>query len=456
MSKLERTAFEFSRAREYFELRELATLTGQEPENFATVVLKELVDNALDGCEMAGVAPHITVEVDGDVTPDDGEIRMSVTDNGGGIPPEVVTKVLDYNIRVSDKSAYRSPTRGAQGNALKAVVGIPHALGGREPIVIEGRGVRHEIRPWIDPAGAVRIEHEESPSSLTDGTRVSVALPVDEQFFDPLHWVRSFALFNPHASLIYHGECEGEKVSDSYKSTGDQFKKYMPSEPTSPHWYTPGNLATLIFAYVGEARNGGRDVPLGEFLRLFKGLTSTKKAKEVASAFAHIKYLSDLEDHQQDIPFLLKSMQDATKAPRHEAIGLVGPEHFENVFRRLYEVEEFNYTKVKSYLPSGLPYTFEAALAVTSSPGHLYCGINFSPAFGDPLEGTLLAGPEFKAHGIRGFLSRGRVLPQSYVWSESPTNTAMAVHIVTPAPIYLDKGKTRIQMETRRAEEEVA
>ena len=88
MSNLERTAFEFSRAREYFELRELTTLTGQEPENFATVVLKELVDNALDGCEMAGVAPHITVEVDGDVTADYGEIRMSVTDNGGGIRPE--------------------------------------------------------------------------------------------------------------------------------------------------------------------------------------------------------------------------------------------------------------------------------------------------------------------------------------------------------------------------------
>jgi hypothetical protein len=32
----------------------------------------------------------------------------------------------------------------------------------------------------------------------------------------------------------------------------------------------------------------------------------------------------------------------------------------------------------------------------------------------------------------------------------------MAVHIVTPAPIYLDKGKTRIQMETHRQEEEVA
>ena len=70
MSKLERTTFEFSRAREYFELKELSTLTGQEPETFAAVVLKELVDNALDGCEMAGVAPYITVEVDGDIAVD--------------------------------------------------------------------------------------------------------------------------------------------------------------------------------------------------------------------------------------------------------------------------------------------------------------------------------------------------------------------------------------------------
>jgi hypothetical protein len=64
--------------------------------------------------------------------------------------------------------------------------------------------------------------------------------------------------------------------------------------------------------------------------------------------------------------------------------------------------------------------------------------------------------PEFKAHGIRGFLSPGRVFPQSYVWSDPPTNTAMAVHIVTPAPDYLNKGKSRIQMETHREGQEVA
>jgi hypothetical protein len=99
-------------------------------------------------------------------------------------------------------------------------------------------------------------------------------------------------------------------------------------------------------------------------------------------------------------------------------------------------------------LPSGLPFTFEFAVAILDEPGHLYCGVNFSPTFGDPLQGTTLAGPKFKADGIRGFLSQGHALPEGDgTWYESPASVAMAAHIVTPAPLFLDRGKTRLNME---------
>ena len=111
MHKLERTSFETSRAAEYFDARELQAQTGQLASNFATVALKELVDNALDASETVGVAPVVSIEVR-----EEGElIRLSVSDNGTGIPPEVVRKVLNFDTRTSDKAAYRSPTRGAQG-----------------------------------------------------------------------------------------------------------------------------------------------------------------------------------------------------------------------------------------------------------------------------------------------------------------------------------------------------
>jgi len=192
--RLERTTFETSRAGEYFDARQLSALAGVPQAEFASVCLKELIDNALDACETARVAPEVGVEVG----QDGGLLRLCVSDNGPGIPPEVVRKVFDYSIRVSDKAAYRSPTRGAQGNALKTIIGIPYALGSRDPTVVEARGVRHTIRPWVDPAGEVRISHTEVPVADSNGagTSVALAIPEDAQDFDPLHWVRSFAAFN--------------------------------------------------------------------------------------------------------------------------------------------------------------------------------------------------------------------------------------------------------------------
>ena len=166
MAQLQRTTFETSRAAEYFDARQLSTLTGVPKDEFASVCLKELVDNALDACETAGVAPVVGVEVERD----NETISLAISDNGPGIPPEVVKKVLDYNIRVSDKAAYRSPTRGAQGNALKTVIGIPYALGSREPLVVAARGVRHRIAPWVDPAGVVHFDYANTPL-VTEGRR---------------------------------------------------------------------------------------------------------------------------------------------------------------------------------------------------------------------------------------------------------------------------------------------
>lgn len=453
--QIQRTTFETSRAAEYFDARQLSALTGVPTSEFASVCLKELIDNALDACETAGVAPEISI----DAREEQGVIRLTVSDNGPGIPPEVVRKVLDYNIRVSDKAAYRSPTRGAQGNALKTIIGIPYALGSREPCIIAARGVRHTIRPWIDPAGNVRISHTEAPRepSEGEGTRVSVQITpgygIPEGFaqdFDSLHWTRSFAAFNPHATFRYHGKTDSAEDAEIYKSTREPpFKKYIPSEPTSPHWYSPASLQTLVFSHIANAQNGGRDLPLGEFVRQFQRLTSTARAKGVCVHLPAFRHLSDFEADPDAVGELLARMQEGSKPPKPSALGFVGEEHFRTFFEGVYDnVKELKYARRTGSLPSGLPLVFEFALAHLDEPGHLYTAINFSPTFGDPLEGTMLAGPQFKASGIRGFLSQGHALPKTEsAWYSSPASVAVAAHIITPAPIFLDRGKTRLNME---------
>ncbi|WP_290653778.1 hypothetical protein, partial [Aquisalimonas sp.] len=60
---LDRQMFSLSRAAEYFSVKELQTLTGQPRGEFGAVILKELLDNALDAAETAGRDPAVKIDI---------------------------------------------------------------------------------------------------------------------------------------------------------------------------------------------------------------------------------------------------------------------------------------------------------------------------------------------------------------------------------------------------------
>ena len=139
--RLERSVFEISRAADFFSVAALRTQTGVSENLWTAMCLKETADNGLDASEAQGIAPEIgiTLERDG------GDLRLSVSDNGPGMTPELVSRILNFTTRTSTNLRRRAPTRGALGNALKTIVGLPYALGSEAPIVIESLGVRHEF-----------------------------------------------------------------------------------------------------------------------------------------------------------------------------------------------------------------------------------------------------------------------------------------------------------------------
>lgn len=158
VGKIERTAFRTSRLLDFVSEKELTLQCGYGPRDWPLVVVKELLDNALDACEEQGVAPAITLTVD--------ESAITVADNGTGVPPDTVDRLLDFSIRVSSREAYVAPDRGAQGNALKTIVAMPFVLDGELGRVdIVGGGVASEIafcvdriqqRPAADARGPVK------------------------------------------------------------------------------------------------------------------------------------------------------------------------------------------------------------------------------------------------------------------------------------------------------------
>src|SRR4051794_2382513 len=61
--RLNRETFRTSRLLEFCSERELIAQTGHPVEDWPLVVIKELVDNAIDGAEEAGVAPQVAVSI---------------------------------------------------------------------------------------------------------------------------------------------------------------------------------------------------------------------------------------------------------------------------------------------------------------------------------------------------------------------------------------------------------
>lgn len=95
-------------------------------EIWAQALLKELLDNSLDACEVTGISPIINVKCDIGV-PD----FMSVTDNGPGIPANVIASSLNYATRTSSNAMYVSPSRGQLGNALKCLYAAAFVANGK-------------------------------------------------------------------------------------------------------------------------------------------------------------------------------------------------------------------------------------------------------------------------------------------------------------------------------------
>lgn len=350
-------------------------------------------------------------------------------------------------------SGCATPTRGAQGNALKTVVGLPHALGGDAAVIITACGVRHTIRVGLDLAGEVRVDHDETEVPARPGTAVDLCFPAAGQDFAPEFWARAFAAVNPHAAVkIRVSRRDGEHAHErrprgthSYHPlVNNGWRKFLPTGLPSPHWYDATALERLVGATVAEAqRTGIRPPTLREFVRKqFQGLTGTAKAKGVCNQFPNVRTLADGARAPDQVVMLLVAMQAATSPPHPEVLGALGRDVLEKRLDAWYGVERFWYAKVDGE-HDGIPFVFEIAVAETRQPGNLITGINFAPTFGDPLAGARLTAGELDDYGLRGLLTAAHVLPR---WDGDDPPAAVIAHLSCPVVHFLDRGKTRLDL----------
>ncbi len=201
------------------------------------------------------------------------------------MPVKTIKGILDFSVRVSSREAYVSPTRGAQGNALKTVLAMPFVLDGKSgqvEIITQGR--RHLIGFSVDQIRQQPvISHDVAPAAGKNGTTVHLAWPVCAcsilrkskprflQIADDYTWL------NPHLTLTVQWFGEPPKVTPA---TSPAWLKWKPSDPTSAHWYDRERLARLIAGYVAHEDGRKNKRTVREFVTEFRGLSGTAKQKD--------------------------------------------------------------------------------------------------------------------------------------------------------------------------------
>jgi DNA topoisomerase VI subunit B len=431
---LERTTFATSRLSEFCSRKELVAQTGNQPEAWPLVALKELVDNALDACEEAGIAPAVEVRV----APE----AITIIDNGPGIPAPTVEHLLDFSVRVSSREAYVAPDRGAQGNALKTILAMPFVLDGTTGrVIICAHGVRHAIDFDVDPIRQQPvIRHHREAGDVRTGTSIEVIWPdsvgsilasAREQF---LQSADDYTWLNPHLSLvtIWFGERRTTAAIDP------TWQKWRPSDPTCPHWYTPQHLERLIAAYIAHDLERGRERTVRELVSEFRGLSGSLKQKAVLAATGLQRApLASLFDgrtvNHAAVEDLLDAMITHARPVKPEALGIIGKVHLQ---RRLEaagcEMATFQYKQVKS-TTAGLPWVIEAAFAWCPdlATRRLVTGVNWSPGIVNPFRAL---GPYHQ--------SLDTVLSQQRADRDEPV--IVLLHLACPRIEYTDRGKSAV------------
>ena len=178
---------------------------GCQPEKLRQIVLRELVDNALDE------GARVTLKRAGK--------GWIIADDGPALDPADVPRLFAVNRPLLSRKRRRMPLRGMLGNGLRVVVGAVAASEGW--LVIETRG--HRLTLAVDAANGTTTVTEDQPVPFVPGLTVHITL----------------------GSLLqqYDGEDDDYLANETIRiaSYGENYRG-----PSSPWWYSPRDLHQLM------------------------------------------------------------------------------------------------------------------------------------------------------------------------------------------------------------------
>jgi hypothetical protein len=248
------------------------------------LVIKELVDNALDEMDRVGRPGAVTLTKEGDHA-------YTVTDQGRGFDdtPDELARRFSIAKPMTSSKQWRKPTRGCVGNGLRVIVGA--VVSGSRRIIVRTRNQKVTLRPRMD--GTTVVE-DLVPIDWPIGASITIQIdPKYPEGNDSMAWAR-------------------QAIALAQQSGPAFDRKPLPA------WYDADHLALNMLSAIGPVRT------LAWFVSQLDRCTSREIGQQVTSKFGKGRLCCDVS--KEEAAELLRLLQSlATSSFRPKQLGLMGP-----------------------------------------------------------------------------------------------------------------------------------
>lgn len=340
-----------------------------------TTIVHEYITNSIDACEEASILPEITVQID--ELSKNGRYKVTIQDNGPGIPKKHLGKALGQMLAGTKFHRY-AQQRGQQGIGAAGCTMYAQITTGKPiSVVSKYSNKRLSCNLAVDiKTNSPNIENEVIIDNPNNDTGLKVSGEFGECKYDrsaqaPGEYIKRIALANPHVTITFV-EPSGETVT--YQRTSE----IIPKKPKEvlPHPLGLGVSEITDFAHreqeyktissflqnrmqrvsaakvneLQELMNGGTEgIIFMDFKKNPKEIT-WEEAESLIKAFSMVKWI----------------------APAADCLRPIGAEQIQNSLASILEPDFIAVTeRPPKIYKGGVPFLVETAIAWGGNSGRV-------------------------------------------------------------------------------------
>ncbi len=459
--------FSFNREFDFVRLDGLRRATGRPPHEWDIYIIKELIDNALDADDALWGTdntkfPEINIRIEYVNLAERNSSQLFIqVSNRAVFPVHQIDDIFATQWYTSRKAFIKGLTRGALGNALKTLLGIPYALRNRvagdwnpdlKPLSLLCGEKEYLPRYKVDStAQTIQVEREVKVGKHIEGTVIKIGLDhfsqeVPRTLADIQQFAEQYHLCNPHALFNWKVELGEQEWEKEYINNTGWIDKFQGKPPLQ--WYSLTDFQDLLGALYrtqcGDKANCklSLDSILTRFVAFDKFIDSEPPIPSDAINYFKQHGITSKDIDGQATKQLYNALCKYSPSFNSSNLGAIGPEHIKKALTQAITLSsEILYgSSIDTGADPNIPFVIEAAVAsLKEGKRQIWTAINYTSSYGDPFHSRWLkikSNTNEPVLGLRGLLD-------AYDLHED-TPVVLFLHLICPNIEHHEFSKTEI------------